>query len=136
MQKLTRLIELEKIPSGTSQQRKIAYVNGRVMSYPSKSLEEARKIYAYALRMAKKPSEPLSGAIKLSLVFLYGTKDKRKIKGIWKTTKGDVDNIAKVFIDSLVREGWLVDDANIVCLSVQKKWYESSKILFELEEVG
>lgn len=135
MRKITELIKLEQIPSGTAQQRKVAYMHGRVMSYPSKSLSKTRSVYAMALRGARKPSEPFTGAVKLSLSFLYATKDKRKQRAYWKTTRPDCDNLAKVFIDELVHEGWLVDDSIISSLTITKRWHTEAMILLEIEEV-
>ena len=134
MRKRTELIQLDKIPSGTAQQRRVAYVNGRITSYPSKSLEEARRIYHKALSKLDK-QEPYSGAIKLTLLFGYKTKDKKKIKNIWKTSRPDLDNIAKVFIDQLMKHEIIQEDSNIVQLSISKFWDERSYVLFELEEV-
>lgn len=135
MRQTTQIIKLDSIPTGTAQQRKMAYRNGKVMSYPSKSLEKARRVYNVALRGCEKPSEPFAGAVKLTLGFHYGTKDKRKIQGIWKTTRPDCDNVAKVFVDSLVHHGWMVDDANIVQLSITKTWDTRSYVFMILEEV-
>lgn len=134
MRKRTELINLDKIPSGTAQQRKMAVVKGRIMTYPSKTLEEARRIYARELKKLEK-DDPYSGAIKLSIVFGYGTKEKKKIRQQWKTTKPDLDNIAKVFIDSLMHHGFIEEDSNIVQLSLTKHWDDHSYILFVLEEV-
>lgn len=135
MRKRTELLQLEKIPSGTAQQRRVAYVNGRIMSYPSKSLEEARRIYHKALSKLDKQA-PYSGAIKLTILFTYKTKEKKRINGFWKTTRPDVDNLAKVFIDQLMHEGIIQEDSNIVQLNISKRWDTNSYIMFELEEVA
>lgn len=135
MQKVTRIIYPEKIPSGTSQQRKIAVVNGKAMSYPSKTLKETWRIYTDALRLSERPSEAFSGACRISVSFEYGTSDKRKINGKYKVTKPDLDNLLKPFIDSLVRFGYLSDDSIIVQVSARKSWSDKTRIFFELEEV-
>lgn len=133
--KITRLLELEKIPSGTPQQRKNTYYRGKSWSYPSATLEKARNVYNKLLRNVEKPPKPLTGAIKLTLFFLYGTKDKKKIKKFWKDTKSDIDNISKIFIDSLVRNGFIEDDARVVLISAGKVWNENSRIFFCIEEL-
>ena len=133
--KVTRIIYPEKIPSGTSQQRKIAVINGKRMSYPTKTLKETKRIYADALRRAERPPEAFRGACKISVSFEYGTSDKRKLKGKYKITKPDLDNMVKTFVDSLVNFGYLTDDSIIVNLSASKSWSDKTRILFILEEV-
>lgn len=135
MQKVTRIIYPEKIPSGTSQQRKLAVINGKATSYPSKTLKETWRIYGDALRRTEQPLKPLDGPCKITVSFNYGTKDKRKINGIYKVTKPDLDNLLKPFIDSLVRHKYLTDDSIIVQISALKRWDDKNVIAFELEEV-
>lgn len=133
--KVTRIIYPEKIPSGTSQQRKLTIINGKPTSYPSKTLKDTWRIYADALRGAEMPLEPLGNACKISVSFQYETHDKKKLRGVYKTSKSDLDNLLKPFIDSLVKFGYLKDDSIIVQISANKKWAEKTRILFELEEV-
>ena len=133
--KVTRVIYPEKIPSGTSQQRKLAIINGKATSYPSKTLTETRRIYASALKLAEMPLEPLGNACRISVSFMYETKDKRKLRGVYKSTKPDLDNLLKPFLDSLVKFNYLNDDSIIVQISANKKWSEKTMILFEIEEV-
>lgn len=135
MRKITRLIELDKIPTGTAQQRKIAVNHGIVRSYPSKSLEATRRVYDIALKGAEVPLEAFGGAIRLTVSFIYGTSDKRKIRQGYKTTSPDLDNTLKPFQDALVRNHYLVEDSNVVQLNLQKRWGASSQILFILEEL-
>lgn len=134
MRKRTELLQLEKIPSGTAQQRRYAFINGRAVNYPYKSLKQARKIYHEALSKLEK-QETYDGAIKLNITFSYKTKEKKKILFFWKTTRPDLDNLAKVFIDQLVQHEFIVDDSNIVQLTLTKRWDTYSYVLFELEEV-
>lgn len=135
MRKITEVIKLDKIPSGTKQQRGTTIINGRAISYPKKSLEHARAVYAYAFSKLKKPSEPFKGPCKLTIAFIYGTTDKKKIRLHWKDTKPDYDNLAKVFTDALKNNGYIIDDNQISTATVSKWWEAESKILFELEEL-
>lgn len=135
MRKIVEVMKLEEIPRGTAQQRKLSIVNGRAMSYPSKTLAHARAVYAYQFAKLGRPKEPFKGPCKLTLAFVFGTKEKKKIREHWKTTKPDCDNLAKVFIDALNHNGFLSDDNQISSLSVSKWWDSESKILFELEEL-
>lgn len=130
--KRTVMIQLDQIPSGTAQQRKIAMNNGMIRSYPSKSLQRTRAIYDKAL--APITPEHLTGAIKLTLVFYYATSDKKKRQLEYKVTRPDCDNLAKVFIDSLMHHGWFEDDSQICTLSVSKRWSDRAMILMEIEE--
>lgn len=135
MRKYTRLLEVEKIPTGTAQQRKIAITHGRVRSYPSKSLEETRRVYDIALKRSGVPPEPFSGAVKLTVSFIYGTSVKKNIRQGYKTTRPDLDNVLKPFQDALVRNGYLEEDSQVVQLDLQKRWGSSSQILLIMEEL-
>lgn len=86
----------------------------------------------------------LEGAIKAKIIAYYKipksyTKTKRlacKQNIILPTKKPDVDNIAKIILDSLNKIAF-DDDSQIAYLSVLKKWTEEQeRVEFELEEIG
>lgn len=86
----------------------------------------------------------LEGPIKANIIAYYKipksyTKTKRlacKQNIILPTKKPDIDNIAKIIIDSLNNIAFH-DDSQIVHLTVIKKWTEEQeRVEFELEEIG
>lgn len=135
MRKYTRLLEVEKIPTGTAQQRKIAISHGRARSYPSKSLENTRRVYDNVLKRAGAPPEPFHGSVKITVSFIYGTSVKKNIRQGYKTTRPDLDNVYKPFQDALVRNGYLEEDSRVVQLDLQKRWGATSQILLIMEEL-
>lgn len=86
----------------------------------------------------------LEGPIKANIIAYYKipksyTKTKRlacKQNIILPTKKPDIDNIAKIIIDSLNNIAFH-DDSQIVHLTVIKRWTEEQeRVEFELEEIG
>ena len=85
------------IPSGTAQTRGHG-ANGRTWKSPSH-----RKAAAawQALFERHRPEKPLSGPVTVYACLLYHN-DKAGAAGRPKTTRPDLDNLAKVFTDALV----------------------------------
>lgn len=122
------LIEIKmKIPGSTKQQRKIS---GK-KSYPTMGLRVARATWQAALE-PHAPEEPAKKAVSLKLGFCYHHDKKEGLK----TTRPDLDNLAKIVIDAMVTTGYLVNDAQIVSLCAEKKYtYGAEKIIFEIKEM-
>ena len=57
----------------------------------------------------------------LSIVWSYHSKVKKR-NGELKITRPDLDNLNKIIQDSLVREGFLKDDAQVAILKSYKVW--------------
>ena len=123
-------LKFDQIPSGTAQQKKF----GKGFVYESKNAREARKVYQEQLKKVA-PEQPLQNAVWLEIEFDYVIKDKRK-KGTLKTSRPDLDNVAKLFIDEMMKSGFFVDDSQIVKLCLFKKFSEDdvARIKVKLEE--
>lgn len=79
-----------------------------------------------------KPSEPIAGPLHVKLVFEFSflkSTPKYKLKGrFYKTTRPDLDNMEKVILDTLVKEGFIVDDSFVVNKHSEKYHSDSPKI--------
>ncbi len=113
---------MDKIPSGTAQERQYAYNPKlhRVMTYPSKSYKEAKAIYIREFKPYK-PNKPFKAPAHLEVMLFYPTKDKKK-QGTFKTTKPDGDNLLKVIKDVLNELDFFEDDAHVASESIERRW--------------
>lgn len=120
IEKETFFLKCSHIPSGTAQQRKIAVVRGRVMTYPSDSYIEAKKVYTLLLNKHK-PKTPITGAVFLSVSYRYET-PKKKQQFTFKTTRPDGDNLLKVFKDCMTQLKFFNDDSQVCIEEVSRIW--------------
>ena len=114
-------IWFDQIPKGTAQQKKF----GHGYVYESKNVRETRKLYQERLQPIA-PENPMTGPVNLDIEFDYVIKDKKR-KGLWKTTRPDLDNVSKLFIDELMKCGFFVDDSQIVRLTLSKRFSEDDR---------
>lgn len=115
-------IPMDRIPSGTSQERKYAFnpKTRRIMSYPSSACKAAKATYRRAFKPYK-PNELFKAPICLEVMLFYPTKDKKK-QGTLKTTRPDGDNLLKVIKDVLNELDFFEDDAHIAKESIVRRW--------------
>lgn len=123
-------IHLEAMPKGTAQQKR--YDGRRGIYFKSKTLIEAEKTF-YAALYPHRPKKPSELPIRLSLIFFFDVKDKKKW-GKKKTTMPDIDNYCKAFIDQMCKCGYFEDDAQVYKLNAEKYWSEKAAILVTWEE--
>ena len=112
------ILHFDQIPAGTAQQKR--YDGRSKRFFKSKTLQQAEDAYMTQL-FEFRPQQPLQGAVALHIEFMYSIKDKKK-KGKWKTSKPDVDNVAKLLIDCMTRCGFWVDDSQVVILRLAKRY--------------
>lgn len=121
------ILTFEQIPSGTAQMKRYDGRSGHFF----KSARLQRTEHEYMMALAPhRPEQPSKEPIALSIDFRYSVKSK-KLKGTWKTSRPDVDNIAKLLIDCMTKSGFWEDDSQIVRLSLEKSY--SCKELAEIE---
>ena len=123
-------IHLETMPKGTAQQKR--YDGRRGIYFKSKTLIETEKIF-YAALYPHRPKKPSELPIRLSLIFFFDVKDKKKW-GRPKTTMPDIDNYCKAFLDQMTKCGYWEDDAQVYKLNAEKYWSEKATILVTWEE--
>ena len=121
----------DQIPAGTGNQKKF----GKGFVYESANAKTARKIYREGLK-AYAPETPFEGAISLEIEFSYFIKDKKK-KGKLKTSRPDLDNVAKLFIDEMMHVGYFKDDSQIVSLHLSKRYSDddNAEIKVTIKEI-
>lgn len=120
------ILTFDQIPSGTAQMKRYDGRSGRF--FKSARLQQTEHEYMMALAQHR-PEHPSQEPISLSLDFRYSVKSK-KLKGTWKTSRPDVDNIAKLLIDCMTKSGFWEDDSQIVRLTLEKAY--SCKELAEI----
>ena len=121
----------ETMPKGTAQQKRY---NGRTHTYfKDKKLMATEQQFFFALKPYA-PKAPSESPIRLHIWFYFDVKEKKKW-GLPKTSKPDVDNFAKAFIDQMTRCGYWKDDSQITDLHIEKFYSEKATIVYEWEEV-
>ena len=126
---------LEKIPTVTHQQKKIAVGrNGKPMTYEPERLKEARAMFMARFGQYR-PKEPLPGPLRLVVKWLFP-----QVKGSWngqpKTTKPDTDNLNKLPKDCMTALGFWGDDAQVADERIVKVWGEPVGVYVLVEVIG
>ena len=117
------ILTMDQIPSGTAQMKRY---DGRTKHYfKSARLQQTEDFYLAELAKYR-PVTPIEGPVSLDIDFDYFIKDKKK-RGRWKTSRPDVDNVAKLLIDCMTKLGFWVDDAQIARLRVSKHYAEGEQ---------
>jgi len=118
-------------PRATAQEHQVRVIHGRPMFYDPPRLKDAKTKLRLALRRHK-PSLPLQGAVKLTVVWRF--KKGRYKDGELKITKPDTDNLQKMLKDCMKAEGFWTDDAQVAIETVVKIWSAKPGIEIEIEE--
>ena len=86
--------------------------------------QEGRLVHGWRGRIAlaarKACARPLEGALELVLVFRFH-RARRRTGPSWRSTRPDVDNLAKVVADALNGIAW-EDDGQVARLVAEKHW--------------
>ena len=115
-------------PTVTAQQRGVRVVphKGRHLPvfYEKPELKKARQFYSSQIEYCR---TPYHGSVRVSIEFSWPfrkaePKRKRQKGWIWKNTRPDVENSAKMLIDLLTSKNFWSDDAAIAHLTLTKKW--------------
>ena len=117
-------------PTATAQQRQF-FSKGKTALTPA-----AKKAAAtwQAIVEPHRPDEPMTGAIEVSIMLTWERKRQVLIES--KTTKPDLDNIAKLILDAMTKAGYWVDDAQVSRLQLEKFWGELPGVLVKVIEEG
>lgn len=118
-------------PTKTNQEKGINFKSRRV--YTTDGLKDAEAKFDAHL-FSHRPDEPLTGAVRLLVHWMFPVTGKHK-DGEWKTTKPDVDNSVKTLIDRMTRLGFWKDDAQIVGLLIEKRYSEIPGIYIAYEAI-
>ena len=123
-------------PTSTAQMKQVRVVKNKPIFYDPPAVKEARNALSAHLALHK-PAKPMTGPISLRVIWLF-PKGKSHRNGEWRVTKPDTDNLQKLLKDCMTRCGFWIDDAQVVCESVEKRWADDPAGLYievsELEE--
>lgn len=122
-------------PKGTAQMQKTAVRHGRIIKYDPPEVNVMKSLFTLLLT-PKRPTEPLEGALKLEIVFVYPFRKADKFTfDTWKDTQPDCDNLVKGLQDVMEKIGYFTNDGQIAHLVVKKFWGANPKIVIELDEL-
>lgn len=108
-------------PTKTAQQKGLRVVRGHAQFYEKKEVSEAKALLKDQL-LQYVPDEPYHGALMVGVTWAFGTKEKKKIRGEFRTTRPDLDNLFKGLADCLTDLGFWDDDSLIAELCLRKIW--------------
>lgn len=126
-------LAMDTIPRTTHQQRGVQVRGGRPFFYTKQKVQDVKNFYAACCRIHK-PPEPLDGALEVGINFYYPTKRPHK-DGEPKTTRPDVDNMAKALVDVLTDLGFWHDDGQIAALHITKSYCNPSGVRVRIERI-
>lgn len=124
----TRFIEMN-IPTTTFQSKQIVYVGSSPRLVSTRESKRAKKLIETAL-LIHRPEKPAKGSICVSLDFYFPPPKSHRWKPednelADKTTKPDLDNLCKGFIDAMVKSGWIENDQSVTSLNASKYMHKS-----------
>jgi Holliday junction resolvase RusA-like endonuclease len=133
-QVLEFFIPMAKVPTCTHQEKQVAVVKGKPQFFEPPELKAARaKLEAHLAQHI--PTSRYTGAVRLMVKWLFPVKGTHR-SGEWKTTKGDLDNLAKMLLDVMTHLGYWQDDALITSMVLEKFWADKPGIYIRIEEVA
>ena len=92
-------------PTRTAQQKGARVVHGRIHFFEKKEVAQAKAILKDEL-LKFVPDESIKGPVRIDVTFAFGTKDKKKVRGEFRTTRPDLDNLFKGLADCLTDLGF------------------------------
>lgn len=108
-------------PTATAQMKGLRIVNGHAHFFEKKPVSQAKALLKDQL-LKFVPDHPIEGAVRLDVTFAFGTKDRKKQRQEFRTTRPDIDNLFKGLADCMTDLGFWNDDSQIVSLSLRKLW--------------
>ena len=135
---------MERPPSATQQEHKVACRNGRPVFYEPERVRDARaKLTAFLARHA--PGEPLEGPLRLVTKWIWPLPGRKAAQlaamgtldyAEYKTTRPDTDNVIKMLKDCMTRCGYWEDDAQVASEITEKFRGMHTGIYVRVEEIG
>lgn len=121
-------------PTATSQENKVATINGKQVHYKSARAKQTFRTLQAALRPYI-PDAPLNGPIRLVTEWRF-PRGKSHKDGEWRITRPDTDNLVKALKDVMTRLGFWVDDSRVCCELISKTWSDRPGITIIYERIG
>ena len=122
-------------PTATDQHmgHRVGFVNGRhiVLSYRKKPQKKVHELYSLLLKQDIMKRDDGIGSLKMfcgpvkveiDFQFPHSVNTAKRDRNKWfaRTTRPDLDNMAKGLLDCITDAGLLQDDAQICCLKLRK----------------
>lgn len=112
-------------PSVSAQQKRANFVGGKPVFFHGQRMTREIQTWTSLLKPHAPPT-PFDGALTVTLCLVWphlkSTKAADRARYLPKTTRPDVDNVAKAIIDQLTKLRFIRDDANVTRL-VLEKWH-------------
>lgn len=108
-------------PTVTHQEKKVRVVNGKPIFYMPPELKEARALFTAKLKPFA-PKDPWNCPIMFCAEWSF--RRPKGVKGIYKTTKPDTDNLQKMLKDCMTDCGFWKDDALVCREVISKIWHD------------
>ena len=108
-------------PTATAQMKGVRVVHGHPHFFEKKEVAQAKAILKDEL-LKFVPDETIKGPVRIDVTFAFGTKDKKKLRNEYRTTRPDLDNLFKGLADILSELGFFEDDSQISSLMLRKLW--------------
>jgi Holliday junction resolvase RusA-like endonuclease len=124
-------------PECTHQENQVAIIKGKPHFYEPAELKAARsKLEAHLGQYA--PTAPYTGPVQLMVKWLFPIIGNH-LPGEYKTSKSDLDNLAKMLLDVMTHLGYWKDDALVSSMVLEKFWNDRPGIyicIMELEDAA
>jgi len=106
--------------TATAQQKGVRIVRGRPMFFTKSRVIQAEQRILAAIKPPAStfPDGPLS--VGITFVFPLRTRDVERCDLIAMSTRPDIDNLTKGYVDAFTRAGYWTDDSQIAALAVSK----------------
>lgn len=123
------ILDVQGVPRPQPRPR---FVRGRVISTADANAKRWIATVEAGARQLLELRGKQSGPLAVAIGFRFPTKDKAR-HGKPHTFRPDVDNLAKLILDCLMRAGLIGDDATVSSLAVQKTWDEMGRAVVWIE---
>jgi Holliday junction resolvase RusA-like endonuclease len=124
------VLDVQGIPRPQPRPR---FVRGRVISTADANAKRWIQTVETGARALVEMKGQQTGALVVCIGFRFPTKDKTR-HGKPHTHRPDLDNLAKLILDCLMRAGLIADDACVSSLSVQKTWDAEARAVVWIEQ--
>lgn len=121
-------------PTITAQQKGVKVVKGKPIFFEKPAVAEARQKFLSALA-PHRPATHLASPVRLVVKFIVPALGKHR-NGEWHVGTPDVDNLAKLFLDTLTESGFVRDDRHVASLVAEKFWGDVPGVWVHLEEIA
>lgn len=126
-------LPMKKLPTATHQQKQVRIQNGKPHFYEPAQVAQARATLQAHL-YPHRPASPLSGPLRAVIKWCY-PRTRTARNGAYKTTRGDLDNMAKLILDVMTGLGFWKDDAQVASLILEKFWADMPGIYIRITQL-